>query len=229
MTNVVTLENARPSIGASSLPQGVTSAFQDLFGLRGTAATELILVNHAEPEDPASLRNGSRGDPPLSENGRCQAMRLAMRLRSAEIDAVYTSTARAALETASLIAATGDLPVTRAPQLREIAFQARTNGHAPDHQKEAASTLVRFINKPRWDSLPGFEPTRQFRHRVLQTLEGIISRNPSRRVVVVTHQGVINAYLSMILDIPRDMFFLPGATPPYRSCGSRTISMQCRD
>jgi len=28
-------------------------------------------------------------------------------------------------------------------------------------------------------------------------------------VVVVTHGGVINIYLSMLLNIPRDMFFLP--------------------
>jgi broad specificity phosphatase PhoE len=31
-------------------------------------------------------------------------------------------------------------------------------------------------------------------------------------VIIVAHGGVINAYLSMVLDIPRDMFFLPGHT-----------------
>jgi probable phosphoglycerate mutase len=44
---------------------------------------------------------------------------------------------------------------------------------------------------------------------VVQGVDAIISRHPGERVVIVTHAGVINAYLSMVLDIPRDMFFLP--------------------
>jgi len=44
---------------------------------------------------------------------------------------------------------------------------------------------------------------------VVQAIEAIIARHSGQTVVVVTHRGVINAYLSMVLDIGRDMFFLP--------------------
>ncbi len=43
----------------------------------------------------------------------------------------------------------------------------------------------------------------------LGTVEGIVAAHPGQRVVVVTHAGAINAYLSMVLDIDRDMFFFP--------------------
>jgi len=117
---------------------------------------------------------------------------------------------RQALETSAFIAAARDLPMVRVRQLREIEFDAaKLAARAADGQKLAADLAIRFLNGPRWDSLPGFEPSRQFRHRVVQALEGILAHHPGERVVVVTHGGVINAYLSMLLDIPRDMFFLP--------------------
>ncbi len=62
---------------------------------------------------------------------------------------------------------------------------------------------------PRWDAVRGVERTREFRSRAIQALEQILARYEGHRVIVVTHGTVINAYLSMILDIPRDMFFLP--------------------
>jgi probable phosphoglycerate mutase len=40
-------------------------------------------------------------------------------------------------------------------------------------------------------------------------VDAIISEHTGERVVLVTHAGVINAYMSMVLGIERDMFFLP--------------------
>lgn len=213
MNNVLTLTPRplqRPE--GTALPEEVSLALDNLFGLRATDTTQLMLVNHAEPQG-AATRNGAINSPALTEKGRCQAMRLAMRLRSTQIDAVYTSTAPAALETALLVASSKDLPMTRMPQLLEIALHGRSTGRfGSDVKKAAAEAQARFINKPRWDALYGFEPSRQFRHRVVQAIEGIIARHSGQTVVVVTHLGVINAYLSMVLDIGRDMFFLPEHT-----------------
>jgi broad specificity phosphatase PhoE len=100
--------------------------------------------------------------------------------------------------------------MVRMPQLRDLSLNpAALNGVAADPQKLVSQTVVRFINNPRWDALRGVEPTRHFRHRVVQTLEGIVAAHPGSTVVVVTHQAIINAYLSMVLGIQRDMFFRP--------------------
>jgi probable phosphoglycerate mutase len=44
---------------------------------------------------------------------------------------------------------------------------------------------------------------------VVDTLEGIVSRHPGERVVVVTHGGVINAYVGDFLGTTDDMFITP--------------------
>jgi probable phosphoglycerate mutase len=164
-------------------------------------------VRNAEP-DYAVAATGSVGEPPLSELGRCQAMRLAMRLRGMDIDAVYSSTTRAAVETATLVAAARDLQVVRVPELRDLELNPLAlNGTAGDRQKLEAELCVRFINNPRWDSLRGVEPTRGFRHRTIQAIEAVASNSSRARAVIVTQQANINAYLSMVLGIERDMFF----------------------
>jgi probable phosphoglycerate mutase len=84
---------------------------------------------------------------------------------------------------------------------------------APGENGELDRDLAeRFLSVPRWDSLPGFEHSRRFRHRVIQAIERIVSAHLGRRIIIVAHGGVINAYLSMILGIERDMFFLPAHT-----------------
>lgn len=185
----------------------VSEALDRIFRLDSAEATELLLVRHAEPDVRGALKAG-KTDPPLTERGRCQAMRLAMRLRRERIDAVYTSTARAALETAAVVAAARDMPMIRAPQLAGVSC-ARQGPNKSDRRRMAAEATVRLLNNPRWDSLPGFEPSRQFRHRAIQTIEAIVSRHTGERVVLVTHEAVVNVYLSMVLGICRDMFFLP--------------------
>jgi broad specificity phosphatase PhoE len=74
--------------------------------------------------------------------------------------------------------------------------------HGPRHH------FFGYYDKCLWDALPGFEPSHQFRRRVMSAIEGILAERHGQRIVVVTHGGVLNAYLSMILDIPRHMFFL---------------------
>lgn len=194
-----------------ALQAAVSEAFDRIFLLDSADATEIVFVRHAEPDLRASLRTANP-DPPLTERGRCQAMRLAMRLRRERIDVLYTSTARAALETAAVVAAAKDMPMIRAPQLAGVSCAQPVAKRAADHQKLVAQLSVRFMNSPRWDALRPFEPTRQFRHRAIQTVEAIVSRHPGQRVVLVTHEAVMNAYLSMVLGIERDMFFLPQHT-----------------
>ncbi len=206
----VALKKPSERNGSGSHTVALNDAFEKLFTLPSADATELLLVQHAEPEYRLALRGKPLGDLPLTEKGRCQAMRLAMRLRPTEIDVIFTSTMRPALETAALIAAAKDMPMIRAPQLREVEFDHPEPGD--DVQKLDAEISIRFLARPRWDALKGFEPSRRFRHRVIQAIEAIASHHPTSRVVIVTHESVINAYLSMLLNIDRDMFFHPEHT-----------------
>jgi broad specificity phosphatase PhoE len=201
---------ARPKPANAASPQALGEAFSRLFKLQIAEAAELILVRHAEPDYRAAGNGKDPWDPPLTERGRWQAMRVAIRLRRMHVDAVYTSTMRRALETAAFIAAAKDLPMVHMHQLREINLEPGALESADsDASKLTGEVVVRLPNNPTWDVLPGFEPSHQFRRRVISAVEGILAERHDQRVVVVTHGGVINAYLSKILDIPRDLFFLP--------------------
>lgn len=199
------IERRHPPL-ASASADAAAVVLSRLFRLPRRSTAELLLVRHAEPESTAGEGNQLPGIP-LSVTGRAQALLLALRLQLAPVEGIYTSTARPAVETATVIAAARDLGVERVPDLREIEFDARDRISTGDLRYD--QLVSRFLDNPRWEAFPGAEPGRHFRHRAIQAMERIAAAHPRRQVVVVTHAGVINAYLSMVLDIPRDFFFLP--------------------
>jgi broad specificity phosphatase PhoE len=207
----MTASTIQRRLAPSAGPESLDKAFGRLFALEGVDATELLLVRHGQT-DYTGADGDDPADPPLTNAGRAQAMRLAMRLRDVPIDALYTSTMRRALETAAYIAVSHDLPIERSDALREVRFDATFAQAKASNGRLSAELAERFLLKPSWDALPGFEPSRQFRRRVVQEIEAIVARHPGESVLIVAHGGVINAYLSMVLAIQRDMFFLPTHT-----------------
>lgn len=182
--------------------QAIEYELDELLRLRGEDTGELLLVRHAEPAQ-------SQGDDPmLSCTGLEQAERLADRLSICWFEAVYSAPERRAQQTARVLASVRGRDLQVLDGLADIAFDgsgSRLDGSPqlyPEH----------FAETPRWDSLPGFECGRQFRRRAVQTIERVLANHPAKRVVVVTHASVINAYVSMLLSIPADLFFTPEHT-----------------
>lgn len=170
--------------------------------LHDEEATELLLVRHAEPDRTEWARAEFGANVPLSCFGRSQALSLADRLSCDWVEAIYTAPERRAYETASILGFSLERPVFILHELRDIDYEQ------PDLQMEG--TLARrFAREPRWDALPGFERSCDFRRRVILAVESVIAHHPAERLLIVSHAGVINAYLSMLLDVPRDLFFQP--------------------
>ncbi len=218
----------RPAIA----PKALSDAFKQLFSFRRVGAAEVLLVRHGEPDYDGIRGNESPLDPPLTARGREQAMLLAAQLERSSVNAVYSSTMRRAAETAAYIAAVNSLLVARIDDLREVSYDPEAVERLDDGGPSLAGDLARrFVATPRWDSLPGFEPSRTFRRRVIEAIEGIISRHPGERVAIVCHSGVINAYLSMLLGIQRDVFFMPAhaSVSTIRSSGDRYAVVQLND
>ena len=89
---------------------------------------------------------------------------------------------------------------------------------------EGGVTAARFIAHPRWDALPGFESSRAFRLRAVLALESLFARHPGRRIIVVTHSSVINAYLWS--STFRETTSSSRTTRPSQSSALTTTSMQ---
>jgi broad specificity phosphatase PhoE len=167
---------------------------------------ELVLVRHALPRRIDVTADGSPADPRLAERGLAQAHRLVQALRLDEIDAVFTSPAARARETAAPLSDALGLDATVDPGLAE--FDASSTAYVPVEELRAA-------NDPRWQALVrgdlmtmDVDPV-AFRNRVVAAVEAIISRHPGQRVVVVSHSGTINAYAGHVLGQPRALWFAP--------------------
>lgn len=174
---------------------------EQLMCLEYEDATELLLVRHGRPAADGSVTSG------LGVEGRDQVEALAHELSEGWVEAIYCAPEAVALQTAQVLAGRLGRTFEKLPDLREVESQPFLDGGM---RRCVVPTLAElFDRRPRWDSLPGFECSRDFRRRSIQTIEAIVGQHPGRRVVVVTHASVINAYLSMVLEIPRDLFFAP--------------------
>ena len=182
---------------------------------------ELILLRHCLPV--RKENTDGPADPELSTDGHAQAALFAAYMMSENIDAIYSSPLRRAVQTAEpLSAAIGINPIL-VPGIAE--WDQHSNEYIPVEELKAA-------NDPRWLEMAkgGFssdEIPEDFHNRVLESIEDIINKHRGDTVVVTCHGGVINDYLSHILGIANSQFFYPNYTSIHRiaasSSGHRSV------
>jgi 2,3-bisphosphoglycerate-dependent phosphoglycerate mutase len=176
---------------------------------------ELLLIRHARP-----LRaEGADGpaDPGLSQLGRRQAEALATWLVPEELDAVYTSPMRRAVETATPVGEALGLTVTADDALAE--YDADAMAYIPIEELRAAGD-------PRWMEVP--DDIAGFQSRVVGGVDRLAAAHPSQRVALICHGGVINVVVSAVLGVGPQMLFLPAYTSISRvlvaSTGQRSLA-----
>ena len=178
---------------------------------------ELILIRHGLPER-VEAGNG-RADPGLSPNGQFQALQLARGLASEDLDAIYSSPMRRALQTAAPLAAAHGLTVRIEDHLAE--FDRDAPFYIPHEE-------LRRSGDPRWLALlqgefsgtDGDGTLEAFQARVVAAIEGLIQSHRGNRIAVVCHAGVLLAYLAHILGISEVLFFQPAYTSVHRVLAS---------
>lgn len=194
-------------------PVRVPGAF-DLAFLTGLPdVTEVYLVRHAQQDIDPRGPVGEMVDPPLSPVGRHQAQAVARALAGLGLAAVYSSPLRRARETAAAIAAACGLEPVLVPDLREVEIWRDMPQDKSVREflgdNYLAALRERMINEKSWDVYPFSEPSAVFKRRAVNAVEAIIAAHPGRRIAVVCHGGVINAYLGHLIATPYDMFFRP--------------------
>lgn len=184
---------------------------------------ELLLIRHALPVR-RELDSGA-ADPELAADGHAQAAHLGEYLSSESLDAIYASPMRRARQTAVPLANGRDLEIVIRDGVAE--FDRMSSEYVPVEELKAA-------NDPRWQNMldgvwDGDETEEEFNDRAISTVEEIVKSHRGHKVAVVCHGGVINAYLSHILDLETSArgFFYPNYTSIHRvaaaSSGQRSI------
>jgi broad specificity phosphatase PhoE len=157
--------------------------------------TELLLVRHGETDWNRDGRYQGHADPPLNEAGRAQAHELARRLAHVEFDALYTSDLRRAAETAEIIVAGRNLPLTTDPGLREIDVGSWSG-------LTRAEIEERFPGTSEHDG----ESREAHLERMLRTVTRIADAHPGERVLIVSHGGslrTLRRHALKIESVPR--------------------------
>lgn len=169
------------------------------------AESVLILVRHGETEWNRENRiQGYLADSPLTETGRKQALALAGRLAHEGVDLLYSSDAGRARQTATPIEAATRLRVVIDAELRERnygIFEGRTYAEI---ESEFPQDFEKMRARDPHYAAPGGESAVQFRERVVAAVERIAAGASGRRVVVVTHGGVLGVMYRLVSAQPLD-------------------------
>jgi len=179
---------------------------------------EIVFVRHGLPLR-IELETGI-ADPELAAEGHEQAAKMAAYLGVEDVEAVYVSPLRRALETARPLCKVLGLEAVVSEGVAE--FDRNSREYVPVEE-------LRATNDPRWEKLlrgewDGVdEDPSVFKARVVATVEDMIARHPGGRVVVVCHGGVINQYLAHVLGIETHVgFFYPKYTSIHRVMAARS-------
>ena len=162
-------------------------------------ATRIFLVRHGATELSAEDRFAGETDVPLSDVGRGQLQKLAVRLAGEPIAAVYASPLGRTMETARILAAPHRLPVTPKEGLREIShghWEGKTRAVV---EKEYPKEYALWNADPFSFAPPEGETGLAVTARALPTLLAIVAAHPGVQVLVASHKATIRLLIGSLL------------------------------
>jgi broad specificity phosphatase PhoE len=166
------------------------------------SAATLLLVRHADIDcssNGLALLCGSH-DAPLSSKGRLQLEALRRKLAAEQgIDALYSSPLRRAVETAraappelfSSIRLVSSLAEIHCGSVEGLPLEDVRQNYPEYWRRNEAQADENFC----W---PGGETYRRFRRRVLRAVRTLARMHAGKKILIVTHAGVVNQVLGKI-------------------------------
>lgn len=177
---------------------------------------EFVIIRHAEP---TALRvESGAADPGLTPLGKAQAEALASCPALDGVGLVVQSPSRRAIETARPVAERFGLDPVTVPELTE--FDHGDAEYVPVEH-------LRKLRDERWDAMVrgeayGNVDVPAFRARVTEAFAALAAVHPGpRRVVVVAHAGVINAYIGDVIGVEKLLWFAPAYSSISRVAAAR--------
>ncbi|MCG6905539.1 MAG: histidine phosphatase family protein [Desulfobacteraceae bacterium] len=163
--------------------------------------TVLYLLRHGAIDWPEPDTFIGQTDPPLSAEGRRQALAWRDPIGEAGFSAVWSSDLKRCAETAALVFGGGQAQIRFSSGLREIHLggwdgipRRRIREGHPDLWEARGRDLGGF--RP-----PGGESFRDLQQRVVSRVGGLVAKDPGP-VCIVTHAGVIRVLICHCLGMP---------------------------
>lgn len=178
----------------------------------------ILLVRHGQTDWNAERRWQGHADPPLNELGRTQAQELAAAVTGRGLSAIYSSDLRRAQETAQIVGAAVELPVTRDPELREIDVGEWSGLTSADIEVRYPAGFER--HRAGGDGWERGETHAAMQRRIVEAATRIAAGHDGETVLLVIHGGTIRALLAHAEGVPLDEF----RRRPWAELGNGSLS-----
>ncbi len=163
----------------------------------------VYLIRHAETGFNRHGRVQGHSESTLSRLGLEQARRIAKRLSYVDFVAAYASPSKRTMQTARVVLKDGP-EIQPREGLREIRLGVWEGKKATLLRERYPREVELWFHKPSAVRIEGAETAGQFRRRVAREMTRILNAHPQGEVAVVTHGGVICAYLTFVLGMKLD-------------------------
>jgi probable phosphoglycerate mutase len=167
-------------------------------------ATDILLIRHGESMparlDATAPTVDGQADPDLDGRGIDEAERVADRLASEEVSAIYVSNLRRTAQTAAPLAARLGIAPRVDGDLREVHLGEWEGATFRIRIAERDPLAMRMFQEQRWDMIPGAEASDALLKRIRHSIERIAAAHVDQRVVVFTHGGVIGMVLHLATE-----------------------------
>jgi probable phosphoglycerate mutase len=159
----------------------------------------IFLIRHGATVLTAEDRFAGATNVQLSDEGREQVRRLAVRLRDENITAIYASPLDRTVETASILAHPHGIEVQTRDGLREISHGRWEQMTRKEVEQAFPDEADAWEKDPYTFAPVGGESGLAVTARALPVLMDIVRAHPSSNVLVVSHKATIRLLLSSLL------------------------------
>ena len=164
-------------------------------------ATRVYFVRHGATQLTAENRFSGSVGVDLSDEGRAQVARLAVRIAGDEVAALYCSDMSRAVETAQILARPRALTPVQDDALREISHGRWEGLSRQEVEEQFPEEYAAWEADPFTFAPVGGESGISVLARALPAVRRIVSAHPDKTTVVVSHKATLRLVLSSLLGI----------------------------
>ncbi len=177
-----------------------------------TSTTRIDILRHGLPEGDGCLRGHT--DFPITAEGLEQMHAAVYGLL--DVEQVLSSPLQRCHNFAKQFASQRSLPIEQYPDWKEMNF-GRWDGQSRDSLWQTERELLSGYWKKPWQSPPphGGESLHEFDRRVHRAWQEMLVRYQGKRILLVTHGGVMKQLLRILLDMPETASYLQRIDLPY--------------
>jgi broad specificity phosphatase PhoE len=168
--------------------------------------TELILARHGEAAWNVEKIFRGRVDANLDDVGVRQAELLGRYLSNWQLEAIYSSPLRRALDTANMIARYQKVAVGNAEGLTDFDYGEWQSLPEQEVRKLYPALLNEWHSNPHKVRMPGGETLEDVRRRSVKAIHGVLARH-NGNVLLVSHRVVIKVLVCHLLGLDNSHFW----------------------